>query len=234
MTDDPTDTDGLPRASILRPGIRTFKPRRSRITRRAESALAEHPELLIPWSDSPIHVDQLWGIGVPVVLEIGCGDGRATLGMAQADPGTGIWAVDVHTPGIGTLLADLTDAAVSNVRVSEGDALAILETMVPPHSLAGVRSFFPDPWPKARHHKRRLVQPAILDLVRSRLIDGGFWHLATDWQEYADAMAECFEADPHWAGGVVDRPSDRPVTHYEARALREGRVVADLIFRTVA
>ena len=225
---------GLPRSGALRPGIRTFKPRRSRITRRAEAALAERADLVIPWSDAPLAFRDHWGASVPVVLEIGCGDGRATLGMAQEDPGIGVWAVDVHTPGLGTLLADITDADITNVRVSEGDALAMLETMVAPHSLAGVRSFFPDPWPKARHHKRRLVQPAILDLVRSRLQGGGFWHLATDWQEYADAMAECFDADPHWSGGIVGRPADRPVTHYESRALREGRTITDLIYRTGA
>jgi len=225
---------GLPHSGALRPGIRTFKPRRSRITRRAEAALVTRTDLVIPWSDAPLAFRDHWGAGIPVVVEIGCGDGRATLGMAQEDPGIGVWAVDVHTPGLGTLLADVTDADITNVRVSEGDALAILETMVPPHSLAGVRSFFPDPWPKARHHKRRLVQPAILDLVRSRLQVGGFWHLATDWQEYADAMAECFDAERHWSGGIVERPADRPVTHYESRALREGRTITDLIYRTVA
>lgn len=229
---DPSADQGLPRSGVLRPGIRTFKPRRSRITRRAESALADRADLLIPWSDTPIRFGDLWGEDVPVVLEIGCGDGRATVGMATADPGTGLWAVDVHTPGLGTLLADVDARGVGNVRASEGDALAILEQMVPAHSLAGVRSYFPDPWPKARHHKRRLVQPPVLDLVRSRLVVGGFWHLATDWQEYADAALECFAADPGWNGGIVPRPGDRPVTHYESRALREGRAITDLVFRT--
>ncbi len=225
---------GLPRSGALRPGIRTFKPRRSRITSRAKAALAARADLVIPWSDTPLTFRDHWGEGIPVVLEIGCGDGRATLGMAQEDPGIGVWAVDVHTPGLGTLLADLTDADIANVRVSEGDALAILEMMVPPHSLTGVRSYFPDPWPKARHHKRRLVQPPILDLVRSRLRVGGFWHLATDWQEYADSIVECFDADPLWSGGTVERPADRPVTHYESRALRQGRTITDLLYRTVA
>lgn len=234
MSARPDDTTGLPRSGALRPGIRTFKPRRSRITRRAEAALTDRSDLLIPWTAGPLDLGQVWGGDVPVIMEIGCGDGRATIGMARNDPTTGIWAVDVHTPGLGNLLADLDEHAVGNVRVSEGDALAILETMVPAHALAGVRSYFPDPWPKARHHKRRLVQPTILDLVRSRLVVGGLWHLATDWQEYADAMAECFDADPHWSGGIVERPADRPVTHYESRALREGRSITDLVFRTIA
>lgn len=223
----------LPRSSALRPGIRTFKPRRSRITRRAEEALVERSDLLIPFADAPIDLAAHWGAGTEVVMEIGCGDGRATVGMARTEPTIGIWALDVHTPGIGTLLADLTTEGLGNVRVTEGDALAVLEHMIPEHSLAGVRSFFPDPWPKARHHKRRLVQPGILDLVRSRLVPGGFWHLATDWQEYADAMLECFGADDNWTGGVIDRPVTRPVTHYESRALREGRSSTDLVFHTI-
>ena len=229
----PEPEAGLPRSSVLRPGIRTFKPRRSRITQRAETALAERADLLIPLSESPIDPKDYWDDDRPIILDIGCGDGRATVAMAQADPTSGIWAIDVHTPGLGTLLANITDVGVGNVRVSDGDALVILETMIRPHSLVGVRSYFPDPWPKARHHKRRLVQPAILDLVRSRLVVGGFWLLATDWQEYADSMIECFAADPHWRGGTVVRPTDRPVTHYEARAVREGRAITDLIFATV-
>ncbi|MDI1289906.1 MAG: HAD-IIIC family phosphatase, partial [bacterium] len=111
---------------------------------------------------------------------------------------------------------------------NEADALAVLEFMISPAALTGVRSFFPDPWPKARHHKRRLVQREVLALVGSRLERGGFWYLATDWQEYADAMVACFDADPRWYGGVIDRPEDRPITHYERRALREGREITDV------
>lgn len=224
----------LPGSTALGRGIRTFKPRRSRITARAEAALATSADLQVPWTEHVVDLADVWGQPMPVIMEIGCGDGRATVAMAQGDPETGIWAIDVHTPGLGTLLADLALCDVTNIRVSEGDALAILETMVAPHSLAGLRSYFPDPWPKARHHKRRLVQPAVLDLVASRVRSGGFWHLATDWQEYADAMIECFAADDRWVGGIVERPGDRPVTHYEGRALREGREIVDLVFRTAS
>ena len=105
--------------------------------------------------------------------------------------------------------------------------------MIEPHALAGVRSFFPDPWPKARHHKRRLVQPNVMDLISSRLAPGGYWHLATDWVEYAEAMQAHFAADARWTGGIIDRPAGRPVTHYERRALRDGRTITDLLYVTV-
>ncbi len=225
-------SEPLSHSSVLRPGIRTFKPRRSRITPRAEQALARRTDLVIPIAEAPINLGEIWAAPEGVVMEIGCGDGRATVAMAGQRPDLGIWAVDVHTPGLGTLLADLDSAGIGSVRVTEGDALAVLERMVPTHGLAGVRSFFPDPWPKARHHKRRLVQPAVLDLVRSRLRIGASWHLATDWQEYAEAMQETFAEAPGWTGGVIVRPRDRPVTHYETRALREGRAIVDLLYVT--
>jgi len=218
------------RPAALRPGVRTYKPRRTRITERAQRAIVEQQRFLLPLTDNPLDLAAVWGRGVPVVMEIGFGDGIAAAAMAAGDPRTGILAVDVHTPGVGALLARIGDHALTNVRVIEGDALGVLERMIPPHSLTGVRSFFPDPWPKARHHKRRLVQPAVLDLVRTRLVPGGWWHLATDWDEYADAMNACFIADPQWSGGPVDRPADRPVTRYERRALREGRSITDLQF----
>lgn len=219
--------------STLRPGIRTFKPRRSRITTTAQRALSEHGDLMLPVTDMPVDLDLVFGAGTPVVMEIGCGDGRATVAMAAADPSVGILAIDVHTPGLGELLARAGAARVTNVRVIEGDAIGILERMIPEGSLDGLRSYFPDPWPKARHHKRRLVQPGIIALVRTRLAIGGTWHLATDWSEYAEQMLECFAADPHWSGGVIDRPAERPVTRYEARALREGRPITDLLFERV-
>lgn len=221
-------TDATP--TTLRPGVRTFKPRRSRITPTAARALNEQSDLIISATSTPLDLATTWGPGVPVVMEIGFGDGRATAGMAAARSDIGVWAIDVHTPGVGDLLARLGSAGIANVRVTESDAITVLEQMVLPDTLAGLRSYFPDPWPKARHHKRRLVQPAVLELVRSRVIVGGTWHLATDWSEYAERMLECFEADPHWSGGVIPRPTDRPVTHYEERALREGRPITDLMF----
>lgn len=216
---------------VLPPGIRTYKPRRSRITSRAERALSEQSALVIPMSEEALDFSAVWGADVPVVMEIGFGDGRSTAGMAAEEPGTGILAIDVHTPGVGDLLWRIGQHRLTNVRVMEADAIRVLDTMIPDSSLSGLRSFFPDPWPKARHHKRRLVQPSVLDLVAARLVDGGFWHLATDWSEYAHAIAECFAGDPRWGGGVIPRPDDRPMTRYERRALQEGRPVTDLLYR---
>lgn len=223
-----------PRPETLRPGVRTFKPRRSRITPTAERALQEHADLVLPFTDAPIDRAAIWGQDVPLVVEIGFGDGRATAGMAQDEPDIGVLAIDVHTPGLGEALARLGDAGIRHVRLMEADAIVVLERMIPPDSLVRVRAFFPDPWPKARHHKRRLVQPAIVDLVRTRLVIGGTWHLATDWEEYAAAMEECFAQASGWSGGVIARPPGRPVTRYEARALREGRTITDLEFRRTA
>ena len=169
-----------------------------------------------------------------MVLEIGFGDGLATATLAAQQPEVGVLAVDVHTPGVGALLDRLTAADLGNVRVVEGDGLAVLERMVRPASLAGVRTFFPDPWPKARHHKRRLVQPAVAALVRDRLVPGGWWHLATDWVDYAQAMTACLDAAYGWTGGVVPRPADRPVTRFERRANAAGRPVTDLLYSTQA
>lgn len=219
--------------SVLPPGIRTFKPRRSRITQRQQAALDAQPEwLLDATTTAPLDFADLWGASTPVIAEIGFGMGATTASMAQADPSTGILAIDVHTPGVGDLLAEIDEHHLSNVRVIETDALGVLATRVAPHQLTGVRSYFPDPWPKARHFKRRLVQPAVLDLVHSRLVTGGTWHLATDWEPYAQWMQDTFAADARWTGGEIARPDWRPVTGYERRALREGRQIIDLVYRT--
>lgn len=153
--------------------------------------------------------------------------------MAVDDPDTAILAVDVHTPGVGDLLALLVDSDVTNVRVIEGDALDVLETAIRDGELTGVRSYFADPWPKARHHKRRLVQPAIVELVSARVRVGGTWDLATDWIEYAEVMLDVFADSPFWTGGVIERPNQRPTTRYERRGIAAGRTITDLRFERV-
>jgi len=223
--------DGLPDPGVLSPGVRTFKPRRSRITHRQREALKEPRWVLAP-GDAPLDLSAVFGADVPVVLEIGFGTGEATAALATREPSTGILAVDIHTPGVGNLLALLDQAELTNVRVMEADGLLVLKRMTAPGAMAGVRSYFPDPWPKARHHKRRLVQPRVRELVADRLRPGGFWHLATDWSEYAEAMRACFADDPRWTGGPIERPAWRPETRYERRALREGRDIIDLMYFT--
>ncbi len=176
----------------------------------------------------------LFGRTAPVVLEIGSGMGEAVLAMASADPARDYLAVEAHVPGVAGVAIALRRGGPHNVRVAHGDALDLLRARVAPDSLDAVHAFFPDPWPKARHHKRRLVQPAHVALIRSRLRPGGILHLATDWPEYADRMLEVLTADPGLVNthvGFAPRPAHRPVTRFEVRGVAAGRPIADLVFR---
>jgi len=187
----------------------------------------------------PVDLAELFGAGDrPVVLEIGFGMGEATAQMAAADPGTDILAVDVHTPGQGNLLSLADRNALANVRVANGDAIILLREMLPPDSLDGLRVYFPDPWPKKRHHKRRLIQPEFLDLAATRLKPGALVHCATDWEPYAEQMLEVLTAHPDFEntradGGFAPRPDFRPLTRFEGQGLDKGHVVNDLLFRRV-
>ncbi|GAA1856990.1 tRNA (guanosine(46)-N7)-methyltransferase TrmB [Pseudonocardia ailaonensis] len=173
----------------------------------------------------------------PLVLEIGTGNGEATARMAAAEPATNLLGVEVYEPGLAHLLIRLREAEIENLRLLRGDAVDLLERAVPERSLAGIRLYFPDPWPKRRHHKRRLVQPEFAALAASRLVPGGFLHLATDWAHYADQMLAVCDAcaalerdeamDP-W----LPRPDSRPLTKFEERAVREGRDIRDLLYRS--
>ncbi|WP_240742242.1 tRNA (guanosine(46)-N7)-methyltransferase TrmB [Micromonospora zingiberis] len=181
---------------------------------------------------TPFDPAALFGRRAPLVVEIGSGMGDTTAEMAAADPDRDYLAVEVHTPGIANLL-DLVDRReLGNVRIAEGDAVELMKGL-PPDSLDAVHVFFPDPWPKSRHHKRRLIQPTHVALLRSRLAVGGTLHCATDWAEYAEAMRATLDADPGLVNqhdGYAPRPAHRPVTRFERRALRAGRPVADLIY----
>ncbi|MER6233781.1 MULTISPECIES: tRNA (guanosine(46)-N7)-methyltransferase TrmB [Streptomyces] len=216
--------------------IRSFQPRRSRVTAGQEDALQR---LWPKWGldidgrgvlDLPTLFD-----GLPVVLEIGFGMGEATAQMAAEDPDTGILAVDVHTPGQGNLLGLADRAGVSNVRVANGDAIILLREMLEPAALDGLRVYFPDPWPKKRHHKRRLIQTEFLDLVAQRLKPGALVHCATDWEPYAEQMLEVLSAHPLFEntqpdGGYAPRPAFRPLTRFEGQGLDKGHVVHDVLF----
>jgi tRNA (guanine-N7-)-methyltransferase len=224
--------------------IRSFHPRRGRITTGQAAALTRR------WADwgldidgTPLDLPKLFGSADsdhPVVLEIGFGMGDATAEMAAADPGTGILAADVHTPGQGNLLALAEKRNLTNIRVANGDAVVLLRDMLAPGSLAGIRVYFPDPWPKARHHKRRLIQPEFTALAASRLRPGATFHCATDWEPYAEQMAEVLSAEPAFRNeapggiGYADtdpRPAGRPLTKFEQQGLAKGHVVHDLLFR---
>lgn len=214
-------------AAVLRPGIRTFKPRRSRITPRQQRALdhaLNNPGVLI----SRQGLGEVWAAGKPVVMDIGFGSADPVIQLARTFPEHVILAIDVHTPGIGDLVDRVASDGISGVFVMEADALEVLADL--PDKVAGVRSFFPDPWPKARHHKRRLAQPAVVNAMSDVVESGGFWHIATDWGEYAEWIEETFRADERWDGGAIDRPAWRPETHFERRAIREGRPITDMWF----
>ncbi|WP_341721196.1 tRNA (guanosine(46)-N7)-methyltransferase TrmB [Micromonospora sp. FIMYZ51] len=177
----------------------------------------------------------LFGRQAPLVLEIGSGMGDTTVEMAAADPDRDYLAVEVHTPGIANLLDLVHRRGLGNVRIAEGDALDLVG-LLPPDSLDAVHVFFPDPWPKSRHHKRRLIQPAHVALLRSRLAVGGTLHCATDWAEYAESMRATLDGDPGLVNlhdGYAPRPAQRPVTRFERRALAAGRPVADLRYAKV-
>lgn len=214
------------------PAVRTYKTRRGRLGGASADAL----ERLLPVhgvlvDSGPLDLAALFGRTAPVVLEIGCGNGVATVVLAAAEPHRDVLAVDVHTPGLGALLRRVDAEGLANVRVAVGDALVILRDMLEPGSLDEVRVLFPDPWPKTRHHKRRLVTPAFADLAATRLRPGGRLHVATDWPPYVKQLLDLVrpaDGHPRLTGGVVPRPA-RPVTRFERRALDEGRRVVDVV-----
>jgi len=184
---------------------------------------------------APASLDRvaLFGRRAPLVLEIGCGMGDATIAMAAVDPGRDYLAVDVHTPGLGTLLARAERAGLGNVAAARGDALVLLRHGVEPASLDAIHVFFPDPWPKARHHKRRIIAPEPVALMRERLRPGGVLHTATDWAGYADQMIEVLAADPELrevSAVSGERPPHRPITKYERRGIAAGREIRDFVF----
>ncbi len=234
MADTDTPTAAIPADD--RP-IRTFHPRRGRMSARHTGAVDElWPRFGITVADgdrSPLDLRELFGRDAPRVLEIGFGMGEATAAMAAADPDRDYLAIEVHTPGVGNLLALVGELGLGNVRVALGDAMELVHRL-PPGSLGAVHVFFPDPWPKARHHKRRLIQPANVALLRDRLAPGGLLHCATDWAPYAEAMAATLDADPALEnpyGGYAPRPARRPVTKFETRAVQAGRHIFDLVVR---
>jgi tRNA (guanine-N7-)-methyltransferase len=181
---------------------------------------------------SPLDAAALFGRAAPLVLEIGFGMGETTAAMAAADPARDIVAVDVHTPGAGALLQRLADDGLGNVRVVLGDAVDVLTDMLPSGSLAEIRIYFPDPWPKLKHVKRRLVSPAFATLAADRLAHGGRLHLATDWAPYAAQMLAVIAGEPRLRNeyaGFAPRPAYRPVTRFERIAAARGRAVFDLL-----
>ncbi|TAG46931.1 MAG: tRNA (guanosine(46)-N7)-methyltransferase TrmB [Betaproteobacteria bacterium] len=188
------------------------------------------------YSPEPIHLSAAFGRSAPCVLEIGFGMGVTTAEIATAQPDTDFLAIEVHPPGVGNLCNLLSERQLSNVRVMQHDAVEVLTHMIAPNSLSGIHIYFPDPWHKKRHNKRRLVQPDLTTLLASRLSVGGYLHLATDWVPYAEHMLEVLSAEPMLKNSASDysaRPSWRPETKFERRGLKLGHEVRDLLFLRV-
>lgn len=183
-----------------------------------------------------IDLEEWFGRVAPATLEIGPGMGETTAALAEAEPETNYLAVDVYPPGLAQLMMRAETAELKNLRVMRGDAVVLLEDHLPPASLSRVRIYYPDPWPKKKHHKRRIVQPPLVAMVADRLVPGGTLHLATDWEHYADHMLEVCSAEPllrNLHDGWAPRPSWRPLTKFESRAEEEGRISRDLIFERI-
>ncbi len=236
-----TMTDPVqPTSPPMRP-IRSYVLRTGRMGSGQQRALEDlGPRFVVPFeATAPADWDAIFGRSAPRVLEIGFGMGQATAEIAHTRPETDFIGVEVHVPGVGALLKLIEERALGNLRILQHDAVEVLDKMIAPASLAGVHVFFPDPWHKKKHHKRRLIQPAFVAKLVSRLAPGGYLHCATDWQDYAEQMLAVLGADPglvnsvsvtEGGGGYAPRPDYRPLTKFEARGLRLGHGVWDLVF----
>ena len=216
--------------------VRSYVLRAGRMGSGQVRALAElGPRYVQPFQPTPLNPAEVFGRSAPCVLEIGFGMGDATAQIAAARPDTDFIGVEVHEAGVGALLRLIGEKQLPNLRIVRHDAVEVLREMVAPDSLAAVHVFFPDPWHKKRHHKRRLIQPPLVALIASRLQPGGVLHCATDWEPYAEQMLQVLSAEPllaNTAGGAgwAPRPDYRPLTKFEARGLRLGHGVRDLVF----
>jgi tRNA (guanine-N7-)-methyltransferase len=227
------DTDRRPgldpsQRAVQRPNT-TFKPRRRALSAKRQG---EFDQWIARWgldqNGALLDWSELFG-DLPIVLDIGFGRGEGTIEMARADPDTAIVGIEVHTPGVVAVLDAIENDPLPHVRVVHGDVLRFL-TRIAPGSLHGVRVFFPDPWPKKRHHARRLVRPDLVRVLVDRLAAGGTLHLATDIEHYAAEMAATCDAEACLTGGVIDRLDARPLTRFEQRGLDEGRPPTDLLY----
>jgi tRNA (guanine-N7-)-methyltransferase len=221
--------------------VTEHRPIRSFVLRQGRVSSAQHrayvallPKYGIPFEKKPLDLQSTFGRSASTFLEIGFGMGETTAAIARESPGQDYIAVEVHTPGVGSLLKQLDELGLTNVRVIQHDVVEVLQHMLPPECLDGVHIFFPDPWPKTRHHKRRLIQPGFIALLCLHLKRGGYIHAATDWKDYAEQILDVLRNEPllvNTAADFAPRPEYRPLTKFEQRGLRLGHEVWDLIFR---
>lgn len=218
--------------------IRSFVLRQGRISKAQQLAHASLlPKYGIAFRPQAIDFLEAFGRSAPRILEIGFGMGGSTASIAKANLDKDYLAIEVHTPGIGSLLKLIVEQQIPNIRIIQHDAVEVLKTMIPDASLSGVHIFFPDPWPKKKHHKRRLIQPELIALLCSKLEPGGYIHAATDWEEYAEHILAVMDAEPHLSNsscGYAARPDYRPLTKFEARGIKLGHEVRDIIFRRIS
>ena len=233
------NAEGLGEQKYMRK-IRSFVKREGRMTNRQSTAIENlWPTMGVDYQEKMLDFKTLFGREAPVVLEIGFGMGKSLVEMAKNAPEKNFLGIEVHGPGVGACLADAGEAGITNLRVINHDAVEVLEHMIPEQSLATFQLYFPDPWHKARHHKRRIVQPEFIENMRHKLAIGGVIHMATDWENYAEHMLEVLQAATDFkncseSGDYAERPEWRPLTKFESRGHRLGHGVWDLLFERIS
>lgn len=228
-------TEGREGSTATHGHIKSFVRRAGRMSVAQENYFAEMmPKIGVPYQALPIDLAAVYGRNNPKILEIGTGMGETTAKIADANRDNDYLGVEVHVPGVGALCKQIAERGLSNLRICHHDAVEIVRDMLPEASLDGIHVFFPDPWHKARHNKRRLIQSPFVALLASRLKPGGYFHCATDWEEYAHQMLEVLSGEPtllNSSEGFAPRPAYRPLTKFENRGLRLGHGVWDVIFK---
>lgn len=220
--------------------VRSFVLRTGRMTEGQQRAMDEQwPALGLELKDGSLDIAAAFNREAPVILEIGFGMGDSLIQMAQAQPEKNYIGIEVHTPGVGRLMNNITELGLTNIRIYAEDAVEVLKDCIPDGSLDGLQLFFPDPWHKARHHKRRIVQPSFAESLRGKLKLGGVFHMATDWQNYAEHMMDVMSAAPGYSNTAGDgqyspQPEWRPVTKFQRRGEKLGHGVWDLMFERIA
>jgi tRNA (guanine-N7-)-methyltransferase len=214
-----------------RPSVRSYSIRGSRITDAQRAAKDELQKVHgIEFKQEQIKISEIFPTSDKVIMEIGFGMGEATAIIAKNHPNNGYIAVDVHPPGIGKLLARIIENDLTNLKVIEEDVHVVLQHMIADESLDGIHLFFPDPWPKKKHNKRRIVNEGFLALIHPKIKKGGFIHIATDWVPYANSIQEVFAGSTLFTGGVIDKPEWRPVTRFEGQGIDKDHAVNDMMY----
>ena len=219
-------------ASPDRPSIHSFKLRGARMTLAQEKAMNSFWPTFGINPDTPINPREMFPEAKQIIMEIGTGMGESTALIARDHPQNAYLGVELHRPGLGALLARINELGLTNLKLVEEDARVLLAKYTPDHSLDAIHLFFPDPWPKTKHNKRRIVQDDLLPVIAQKLIKGGYIHIATDWLDYAEWIQDVFSRSTLFTGGVIERPAFRPITKFEGQGLRKGHVVTDLKYFT--